>query len=87
MSKDNLLDRALQTTGLSKKDVDTAWKALQTAMQTELKDGQEVNIAGVGKLKPANRPTRIGRNPQTGAAIEIPEKGTIKLAVSKTYAE
>lgn len=87
MSKDNLLDHAVQATGLSRKDVDIAWKALQAAIHMELKDGQEVSIAGVGKLKPAIRPARTGRNPQTGATLEIPEKATVKLAVSKTYTD
>lgn len=87
MSKDSLVNRVVENTGLTKKDVETAWKAFQSAIQAELKEDQEVTIAGVGKLKPAIRPARTGRNPQTGATIDIPEKATIKLAVSKAYVE
>ena len=87
MSKETLINRVVEATGLSKKDVEVTWKALQEAIQAELKSEQEVTIAGVGKLKPAIRLARTGRNPQTGASIEIPEKATVKLAVSKAYAE
>lgn len=87
MSKESLVNRVVESTGLTKKDVETAWKAFQSAIQAELKEDQEVTIAGVGKLKPAVRSARTGRNPQTGDTIDIPERATVKLAVSKAYAE
>ena len=85
MSKDVLITRACDKSGLAKKDVEAAWNALQEAIRTELKAGKEVAIAGVGKLKPAKRAARTGRNPQTGQAIDIPEKETVKLVVSTKY--
>ncbi len=85
MSKDALITKAAETAGMSKKDVETAWKALQQAVADELKSGEEVTLAGVGKLKPTVRAAHTGRNPQTGQAIEIPEKKTVALRVSSTY--
>lgn len=87
MSKENLVNRVVESTGLTKKDAETAWKGFQAAIQAELKDDQEVMIAGVGKLKPTMRPARTGRNPRTGETLDIPEKATLKLVVSKAYAE
>ncbi len=85
LSKDALITRACDKSGLAKKDVEATWNALQEAIRTELKAGEEVAIAGVGKLKPAKRAARIGRNPQTGQALDIPEKETVKLVVSTKY--
>ena len=72
---------------MSKKNVEAAWKAIQQAAADELKSGEEVTLAGVGKLKLAVRATRTGRIPQTGKAIEIPEKKTVALRASSTYVE
>ena len=85
MSKEALITKAREASGLAKKDVEAVWNALQEAIREELKAGEDVTIAGVGKLKPATRPARTGRNPQTGQAIDIPEKETVKLVVSSTY--
>jgi len=49
----------------------------------QLENGGELTLPGVGKLKVTERPARTGRNPSTGAAIEIPAKKVIKLVVAK----
>jgi len=85
LSKEALITKARDTSGLTKKDVEAVWNALQEAIRAELKAGEEVTITGVGKLKPAIRAARTGRNPQTGQAIDIPEKETVKLVVSTKY--
>ena len=48
-----------------------------------LENGGEITLPGVGKLKVTERPARTGRNPSTGAAIEIAAKKVIKLVVAK----
>ncbi|WP_181007127.1 HU family DNA-binding protein, partial [Pseudomonas syringae] len=40
-------------------------------------------LPGIGKLKVAERPARTGRNPSTGAAIEIAAKKAIKFVPAK----
>ena len=40
-------------------------------------------IPGLGKLVLVNRKARMGRNPQTGAAIKIPAKRVVKFRVAK----
>jgi len=40
-------------------------------------------VPGIGKLVLANRKARMGRNPQTGAAIKIQAKRVVKLRVAK----
>lgn len=43
----------------------------------------EVTLPGLGKLKTTTRAARTGRNPATGAAIEIPERVAVKFSASK----
>jgi len=40
-------------------------------------------LPGVGKLVLVNRKARIGRNPATGAQIQIPAKRVVKFRVAK----
>jgi DNA-binding protein HU-beta len=53
----------------------TQAKALVDALLGALKDaavrGEEVSLPGFGKFKVQAKPARTGRNPTTGAAIEI----------------
>lgn len=43
----------------------------------------EVALPMLGKLKTTTRAARTGRNPQTGAAIEIPERVAVKFSAGK----
>lgn len=85
MAKAELLSRIAQGTGKTEKEAREVWKVVQQAILAELQHNREVPIDGVGKLKPAVRAARKGRNPQTGEEMEIPEKQTVKLAVSKVF--
>jgi DNA-binding protein HU-beta len=53
-----------------------------TAVNETKKNGQFI-IPGIGKLVKSQRKARMGRNPQTGAAIKIPAKTVVKFRVAK----
>ena len=53
-----------------------------TAVQETRKNG-EFTIPGLGKLVKAQRPARLGRNPQTGEAIKIKAKIAVKFRIAK----
>jgi DNA-binding protein HU-beta len=40
-------------------------------------------LCGIGKIVLVQRKARMGRNPQTGAAIKIPAKKVVKFRVAK----
>lgn len=44
---------------------------------------REVTLPGLGKLKTSTRAARVGRNPQTGAEIQIPERVVVKFSACK----
>ena len=56
---------------------------LSQIVADQLENGGEITLPGIGKLKVTERPARTGRNPSTGAAIEIAAKKVIKLVVAK----
>ncbi|PYD08066.1 HU family DNA-binding protein [Pseudomonas syringae pv. pisi] len=49
----------------------------------QLESGAEITLPGIGKLKVTERLARTGRNPSTGAAIEIAAKKAIKFVPAK----
>lgn len=58
-------------------------KFVEIAIRETKKNGLFV-LPGIGRLKKVERKARMGRNPATGAAIKIPAKKTVKLALAKT---
>ncbi|MDB5977341.1 MAG: DNA-binding protein 1 [Nevskia sp.] len=49
-------------------------------ISTALAKGERFALPGLGSLSVAQRAARTGRNPQTGAAIDIPAKKVIKFS-------
>lgn len=71
MNKNELADAVAAHTGQSKADAQAAAEAVFATIQSELKSGGEVNIAGFGKFSVTERAAREGRNPLTGEKIQI----------------
>lgn len=57
--------------------------ALAEVVKAELKAGNEVTLPGLGKLTVETRAARKGRNPATGAEIDIPAKRVPHFAAAK----
>lgn len=67
----------------SHKEIESMLDALADTIQAELCLGQQVKLPGVGTLTPVGRKGRKGRNPQTGAEIEIPATTAVKFKPAK----
>lgn len=72
---------------VSKADVYALLSSLDSVVTDELKNGGEVALVGLGKLKVSQKAARTGRNPQTGAAIEIAAKTVVKFTPAKALAD
>lgn len=48
--------------------------------------GEDVNLPGIGKLKVKTRNARTGRNPATGAAVDIPSRRAVVFSQSSVIA-
>lgn len=79
----------LQVTGtpISKSHVAAVLERLGEVATRGLKQGFDVSLPGLGKLKPAVRAARSGRNPATGLPMEIPAKRLVKFSEAKALSD
>ena len=59
--------------------VDSVFAAITSAAVK----GEEVSLPGFGKFKVQDKPARTGRNPATGAAIEIAASKKVAFSAAK----
>ena len=72
MNKAELINAAAEKAGLSKKDAEKALNATVDAITEALAKGDKVQLVGFGGFETKKREARVGRNPKTKEAIEIP---------------
>ncbi|MCK4415006.1 MAG: HU family DNA-binding protein [Candidatus Eisenbacteria sp.] len=87
MTKSELINMLVKSGKLEKKQTKLFLESLTDVITKEIKKGGEVPLTGLGKFKVSRRKARMGRNPQTGEAIEIPAKKVVKFSVAKTLKE
>lgn len=81
MTKSEILASLAETTELTKKDVSKVLEALNNLVYSEAVN--ELTVPGLGKFVVTERAARKGRNPSTGAEIEIAAKKLVKFKVAK----
>ena len=72
MNKTELIAAVAESAGLTKKDTERVINAAVDAITASLIRGEKVQISGFGTFEIKEREARIGRNPHTKEAIEIP---------------
>lgn len=83
MNQAELIGSIANETGMSKKDVEVVLKTSGDTVQAALKNGHEVTLPGIGKLTVKTSAARKGRNPATGAEIDIPAKQKPHFSAAK----
>ena len=83
MNKTELIAAAAQSAGLTKKDTERVINAALDAITASLAAGDKVQISGFGSFEVKAREARIGRNPPTKEAIEIPATNVPVFKASK----
>ncbi|HEX3426611.1 MAG TPA: HU family DNA-binding protein [Acidimicrobiales bacterium] len=71
VNRSELVDSVGSATGLDRHQSESAVKAVVEAVIAEIKSGGKVSIFGFGTFAPTSRAARVGRNPQTGEAVNI----------------
>lgn len=71
MNKSELIDAIAAEADISKASAGRALDAAVDAVTNELKEGGQVSLVGFGTFSVKDRAARAGRNPQTGATIQI----------------
>ena len=83
MTKTELVSVVADKAGLTKADADRAIKALLDAVTDCLKSGDKLSLVGFGTFSVSQRAARKGKNPQTGAKIDIPAAKTPRFKPGK----
>jgi len=81
MTKSQIADYIAKKADIKKK---LAVQILEDMAALAYKEAKNAfTLPGLGKLVLVQRKARMGRNPQTGAAIKIPAKKVVKFRVAK----
>ena len=83
MNKTELVATVAEKSGLTKKDAERVVSAAFETIATELSKGEKVQISGFGIFEVKEREARVGRNPRTKEAIEIPASKAPAFKASK----
>lgn len=83
MSQSEVVNHIAEKFDLKRAQVKELFEELGSLASAEVKSSGEFVLPGFGKLVLSERKAREGRNPQTGEAIQIPAKTTLKFRLSK----
>ena len=87
MNKTELIATLAARSGLAKKDAEKAIHTALDIISEELIKGEKVQLAGFGCFEVKTREARVGRNPRTKEAIEIPASKAPTFKPSKNLKE
>ncbi len=72
MNKTELIAAVAEKVGMTKKDAERVVNATVEAITESLVKGDKVQVSGFGIFEVKAREARVGRNPRTKEAIQIP---------------
>ncbi|MDR0744388.1 MAG: HU family DNA-binding protein [Holosporales bacterium] len=87
MTKYELISEMSRLSGLTKADAERALEAYLQAVETALKNGEEVKLIGFGSFITTRKEATIGRNPKTGETMNIPARTVPKFRPGKQLKE
>ncbi len=85
MNKSELVAAVASKTGLTKKESEQAVNATFAAIVDALKEGDRVQVVGFGSFETRQRAARVGKNPSTGAKIDIPASKAPAFKAGKAF--
>jgi len=83
MNNADLAEALAETLGTTKTDARKAVDAVFAAITDAAAKGEEVSLNGFGKFKVKASPARKGRNPATGAAMQIAASNKLAFSPAK----
>lgn len=83
MKKNDLIAHVAETAELTKQQATAAVEAVLDGITDTLKSGDDVRLTGFGSFEVASRAASEGRDPRTGATIQIPASKRPKFKPGK----
>ena len=84
MNKTELVAVVAEKSGLTKKDAERVVNATFETISAQLMKNEKVQLSGFGIFEVKARDARVGRNPHTREAIQIPASKVPAFKASKT---
>ena len=79
MNKGELVEKVAKECGLGKATAEQVLAGVLGAITDAITAGEKVTLLGFGTFSVSERAAREGRNPQTGATMNIPAKKVVKF--------
>lgn len=74
MTKAELIEEVSRVVEMTRKDSEVIVDAILNSVVRALKSGDKIEIRGFGSFRTRSRLPRVGRNPKTGARVDVPAK-------------
>ena len=87
MNKGELMKAAAHKADFSVKDISIAYDALLDSITEALKNGEKVQLVGLGTIEVKEVAAKTGVNPKTQEAVEIPACKKPVMKFGKAYKE
>jgi integration host factor subunit alpha len=87
MTKADIVERVYKEAGFSKKEAAELVDLVFTVIKDTLAKGEKVKISGFGNFSIRDKATRVGRNPQTGDAMNISARRVLTFKPSQILKE
>lgn len=87
MNKGELVDSIAEKANVTKKQADTVLTAALESIVDAVSSGEKVTLVGFGAFEPRERKAREGRNPKTGAKMQIPATTVPAFSAGKLFKE
>ena len=87
MNKDDLVSAVANSVGMSWADAGRAVESVFDNITSSLQAGNDVRLVGFGTFSVSHRNAITGRNPRTGAPVQIPARKVPKFKAGKALKE
>ena len=84
MTKAELVEEVAGMTQLTKKHAEIIVNTVFESIVESLRVGSKIELRGFGSFRLRDRRARIGRNPRTGARVDVPAKRVCYFKPGKT---
>ena len=74
MTKAELIEEVSRVVEMTRKDSELIDEAIFDSVVKALRGGDKIEIRGFGSFRTRQRQPRVGRNPKTGARVDVPAK-------------
>jgi integration host factor subunit beta len=87
MTKADLVEKVARATELARKDAEVVVEEIFENIIQALNRAEKIELRGFGSFRVRERASRRGRNPKTGAPVDIPAKRVVYFKPGKELKE